>query len=57
MYEPVIHRRIALLICDVPADTVQEKHGDYARIFGTFLEEALKPINQTRPSGSLRIIT
>jgi len=48
MYEPLTHRRIALLICDIPADPIREKHGDYARIFGTFLEESLKPINQTR---------
>jgi hypothetical protein len=55
MCEPVTHRRIALLVCDVPADAIQEMHGDYARIFGTFLEESLKPINQSRPAGSLRI--
>ncbi|OAX43403.1 class I glutamine amidotransferase-like protein [Rhizopogon vinicolor AM-OR11-026] len=47
MTVPVTNPRIGLLICDVPADTIQEKHGDYERIFGTFLEEALKPINQT----------
>ncbi|KAG1810666.1 uncharacterized protein BJ212DRAFT_1278774 [Suillus subaureus] len=47
MYGPGTHRRIALLICDVPADSIREQHGDYTRIFGTLLEESLKPINET----------
>ena len=55
MNEPRTHRRIALLICDVPVDTVREKHGDYTRIFGTLLEESLKPLNHTRSAGSLCI--
>ncbi|KAG2368905.1 class I glutamine amidotransferase-like protein [Suillus spraguei] len=46
MYQPGTHRRIALLICDVPADLIREQHGDYLRIFRTFLEESLKPINE-----------
>jgi hypothetical protein len=55
MFEPGTHRRIALLICDVPVDTVREQHGDYTRIFGTLLEESLKLINETHPAGSLYI--
>jgi hypothetical protein len=53
MCEPSPHRRIALLICDVPVDAIQEKHGDYTRIFRTLLEESLQPINHTRLAGSL----
>lgn len=55
MYQPGTHRRIALLICDVPADPVREQHGDYTRIFGTLLGESLKPINETHSAGSLYI--
>jgi len=52
--EPRTHRRVALLICDVPADIIRETHGDYTRIFGTLLEESLKPINHTRSAGSFK---
>ncbi|KAG2068625.1 class I glutamine amidotransferase-like protein [Suillus decipiens] len=57
MYEPGTHRRIALLICDVPADLIREQHGDYLRIFRTFLEESLKPINQARSADSQTTFT
>ncbi|KAG1733884.1 class I glutamine amidotransferase-like protein [Suillus paluster] len=52
MYKPETHRRIALLVCDVPADAIRERHGDYTRIFGTLLEVSLKPINETRSADS-----
>ncbi|KAG1901528.1 class I glutamine amidotransferase-like protein [Suillus fuscotomentosus] len=57
MYQPGTHRRIALLICDVPADSVREQHGDYTRIFGTLLEESLKPINKTHSADSQTTFT
>ncbi|KAG1787726.1 class I glutamine amidotransferase-like protein [Suillus plorans] len=57
MYQPGTHRRIALLICDVPADPVREQHGDYTRIFGTLLEESLKPINETHSADSQTTFT
>ncbi|KAG1765543.1 hypothetical protein EDD22DRAFT_880416 [Suillus occidentalis] len=57
MFEPGTHRRIALLICDVPVDTIREQHGDYTRIFGTLLEESLKPINETHSADSQTTFT
>lgn len=57
MREPSPHRRIALLICDVPMDAIQEKHGDYTKIFGTLLEESLQPINDTRLADSQATFT
>jgi len=57
MYQPGTHRRIALLICDVPADPVREQHGDYTRIFGTLLGESLKPINETHSADSQTTFT
>ncbi|KAG2336142.1 class I glutamine amidotransferase-like protein [Suillus weaverae] len=57
MYEPGTHRRIAILICDVPVDTIREQHGDYTRIFKTLLEESLKPINETHSADSQTTFT
>ncbi|KAG1733882.1 uncharacterized protein EDB91DRAFT_1084272 [Suillus paluster] len=57
MCEPRTYRRIALLICDEPVDAIREKHGDYTRIFGTLLEESLKPINHTRSADSQMTFT
>ncbi|KAG2127981.1 class I glutamine amidotransferase-like protein [Suillus clintonianus] len=57
MSESRAHRRIALLLCDIPADPVRELHGDYTRIFGTLLQESLKPINETRSPGSQTTFT
>lgn len=57
MCESSPHRRIALLICDVPFDTIQEKHGDYTRIFGTLLEKSLQPINNIRSADSQATFT
>ncbi|KAG1852852.1 class I glutamine amidotransferase-like protein [Suillus subalutaceus] len=57
MCEPSLHRRIALLICDVPVDAIREKHGDYTRIFGSLLEKSLQPINHTRSVDSQTTFT
>lgn len=57
MCEPSSHRRIALLICDVPVDAIHEKHGDYTRIFRTLLEESLQPINHARLADSQATFT
>ncbi|KAG2751575.1 hypothetical protein P692DRAFT_20846867 [Suillus brevipes Sb2] len=57
MCEPSPHRRIALLICDVPVDAIHEKHGDYTRIFRTLLEESLQPINHARLADSQATFT
>lgn len=57
MCEPNLHRRIALLICDIPVDAIREKHGDYTRIFGTLLEKSLQPINHTRSVDSQATFT
>ncbi|KAG2148213.1 class I glutamine amidotransferase-like protein [Suillus bovinus] len=57
MYQQGTRRRIALLICDVPVDTIREQHGDYTRIFGALLEESLKPINEIHPADSQTTFT